>query len=139
MVILPTVLLIKFQPKNMPDNPDENGDFRLSAAEGIGRTGVIIAPLFATIHLDNTYEEIAMSGMIITLILYYFGWIRYFKGGREYELMFSPMAGIPVPLAVTPVLFFLCATLVLHSPYMLAATVVFGIGHIANSMKKRPS
>jgi hypothetical protein len=66
----------------------------------------------------------------LSLGLYYAGWIRFFSHGRDYTLLFKPMIGIPVPMAVSPVVLFLVSSLVLGSPWQAMAATVLGVGHI---------
>lgn len=68
--------------------------------------------------------------MLICLGLYYSGWIRYFAKGRRYPLLFAPLLGIPLPMAVGPVTYFLAASFFLRSPALCGAAVLLGIGHI---------
>ncbi|SEN28855.1 hypothetical protein SAMN04487895_10153 [Paenibacillus sophorae] len=134
LILLPNLMFIRLQPRNGPNQGEEKGNPILSAAEGVGRLGVFIIPIFSSVHIDHSYEVISLIGILISLSLYYIGWIRYFGRGREYNLLFAPMIGIPVPLAVSPVLYFLFASVVLHSVYLFICGVLFAIGHIPNSL-----
>ncbi|AIQ12992.1 hypothetical protein PDUR_14530 [Paenibacillus durus] len=134
LILLPNLMFFRFQPRNGPNQAEEKGSPILSAAEGVGRLGVFIIPIFSSVHIEHSYEVISLIGMIISLLLYYIGWIRYFGRGREYSLLFAPMIGIPVPLAVSPVLYFLFGSVVLHSVYLLICGVILAIGHIPNSL-----
>lgn len=66
---------------------------------------------------------------ILFLILYYTVWIRYFIGGRKLELLGKSFLGIPMPLAVFPVIYFLFAALWLHNYYAFGFMILFGIAH----------
>ncbi|OBZ18516.1 hypothetical protein A8L34_02750 [Bacillus sp. FJAT-27264] len=134
LILLPNLLFFKLEPRNMPSEKNTNLFFTI--AEGIGRFGVILVSLFFIIHLQETYEIIALIGMILSLLLYYFGWGRYFRNDREYKLLYSPMLGIPVPLAISPIIYFLCASVVLHSVYMLIFSVIMAVGHIPSSLRE---
>ena len=136
MVLLPNLIFFRTKPNNPPGQSEQKENTILSAVEGIGRIGVFILPVFFAIHIEETYEVIALLGMIISLAFYYAGWIRYFKNNREYSLLFSPMAGIPVPLAVSPIVFFLFAAIILRSPYLFVAAAILAIGHIPVSLKQ---
>ncbi|MDT3429147.1 hypothetical protein J2Z22_004747 [Paenibacillus forsythiae] len=133
LILLPNLMFIGLQPRNKP-NEEDKGNPIFSVAEAVGRVGVFLIPLFSSIHIDHFYEVISLIGMIVSLSLYYLGWIRYVRGDREYSLLFAPMFGIPVPLAISPVLYFLFAAVVLHSPYLFACGVIFAIGHILSSL-----
>jgi hypothetical protein len=44
--------------------------------------------------------------MLLALAFYYTGWVRYFTRGRTPALLYKPLLGIPLPLAVSPVDYF---------------------------------
>lgn len=67
------------------------------------------------------------------LLLYYITWIRYFAGGRRVALLGRPLLFVPMPLAVFPVLCYLCAALWLQNPVAAALMVLFGAVHITVS------
>ncbi|MFC3746126.1 hypothetical protein [Paenibacillus sp. GCM10012306] len=134
LILLPSLLFFKLEPRNMPS--EKNKKLLYTVAEGVGRVGVIVVPLFFAIHLQETYEIISLVGMVLALLLYYFGWGRYFRNGREYKLLYSPMLGVPVPLAISPIVYFLCASVVLHSVYMLIFSVILAVGHIPSSLRE---
>ena len=69
------------------------------------------------------------------LILYYAVWIRYFVGGREIALLNRAFLLVPMPLAVFPVLYFLCAAVWLHNPPAVILMAIFGAAHLAVSIQ----
>ena len=69
------------------------------------------------------------------LCLYYVVWIRYFAGGRDIALLNRPFLLVPMPLAVFPVLYFLCAALWLHNTPAAVIMLVFGAAHLAVSIQ----
>ena len=69
------------------------------------------------------------------LILYYAVWIRYFMGGREIVLLSRSFLFVPMPLAVFPVLYFLCAAIWLHNLPAAIIMVIFGAAHLAVSLQ----
>ena len=72
---------------------------------------------------------------VLFLLLYYAVWIRYFAGGREIDLLNRPFLLVPMPLAVFPVLYFLCAALWLHNIPAVITMAVFGVAHLIVSFK----
>ncbi|OKP89011.1 hypothetical protein A3842_04900 [Paenibacillus sp. P3E] len=132
MILLPNLLFFKFQPQNMPGETARN--LLLTGSEFIGRMGVITVPLFYSLHVQNGYEVLALVVMLLSLGMYYFGWRRYFMNGRVYRLLFTPLMGVPVPLALSPVLYFLSASVILHSGYLLIFSIILGAGHIPASL-----
>jgi hypothetical protein len=133
MVLLPALILIKTPPRNTPAGKS-GGSALHAAAETAGRLGSFIIPLFFAIRVNEPYEILSLAGMIVSLGFYYSGWIRYWTKGREYKLLFSPMLGIPVPLAVSPCVYFGFSSVVLHSPVFFICGVIFAWGHITSSM-----
>ena len=69
------------------------------------------------------------------LLLYYVVWIRYFTGGRDIALLNRPFLFIPMPLAVFPVLYFLCAALWLHNIPAAILMMIFGAAHLTVSIQ----
>ena len=67
---------------------------------------------------------------------YYAGWVRFFVRRRQHALLFVPMLGMPIPMAVSPVLYFLLSSVVLGSVWQALAAVVLGVGHITVSMRE---
>jgi len=72
--------------------------------------------------------------MGVTLGFYYAGWIRFFVQGRDYALLFKAMLGFPIPMAISPVIYFLFSSLVLRSFYQAIGAAVLGVGHISISI-----
>ncbi|MCL6603649.1 MAG: hypothetical protein K6T94_12295 [Paenibacillus sp.] len=133
-VLLPNLFFFGTPPRNSPTTMDTKENMFFKIAEGIGRLGVFVLPIFSTIHKDKPYEVLAIIGMFVFLLLYYVGWIRYFRKERDYKLLFSPMIGISVPLAISPVLYFISASIVLHSYLFLLSSLILAIGHIPSSL-----
>lgn len=72
---------------------------------------------------------------VLFLVLYYAVWIRYFAGGREINLLNRTFLLVPMPLAVFPVLYFLCAAIWLHNAPAAVIMVVFGAAHLTVSLQ----
>jgi hypothetical protein len=133
LIVLPNLIFIRFPPANPPTRP--NPSLLLDAAETIGRLGVMAVPLFYPMRIHQSYEMISLIVMLTTLLLYCRGWLKYVRSDRDYSRLLTPMLGIPVPMAVFPCLYFLVASVVLHSVLFFVFAAVFAIGHIANSLK----
>ena len=131
LVLLPNLLVVFFPPLEAPPaGGEKSGQERLmGVVERAGQLAAFILPFFYAIEID---EEAIFSLVIMLLALsfYYAGWARYMLGGRKYSLLFKPMLGFPLPMAVCPVIFFLSASFVLHSVYLGAAALVLAAGHI---------
>jgi hypothetical protein len=57
-----------------------------------------------------------------------------FAPGRDYLLLYKPVIGLPVPLAIRPVIYFLFSSLVLGSFYQAIGATVLAVGHISISI-----
>jgi ABC-type glycerol-3-phosphate transport system permease component len=95
--------------------------------------GVFAIPCFYRIQIESTIASVSLVVMALALGGYYLGWLRYVLRGRHFALLFSPMWGIPLPMAVLPVIYFGAASGLLRSWPLAVATVVFAIGHLAVS------
>ena len=131
LVLLPNLLVIIYPPKEAPtkDGPKSRLARAMEIVERIGQVGAFVLPFLYSIEID---EEAIFSLVIMLLALsfYYAGWARYLLGGRKYSLLFKPMLGFPLPMAVCPVIFFLSASFVLQSVFLGAAALVLAAGHI---------
>ena len=89
--------------------------------------------MFYRFSLRTTAGRLALGVMLLALAFYYTGWARYFTTGRNFALLYKPLVGIPLPLAVSPVVYFLAASVALRSVPLAIAAVVFGTAHVAVS------
>ena len=98
-----------------------------------------IAYLFAVTLLVSRDKLGFRSGWLYLaaafLVLYYAVWLRYFMGGREIALLSRSFLFVPMPLAVFPVLYFLCAAIWLHNLPAAIIMVIFGAAHLAVSLQ----
>lgn len=134
-ILLPNLVFFRTKPNHMPEADARGGSVKLlEVFEGIGRIGIFLLPVLYPLSVKASIERLALLGMLLMLGVYYCGWIRYFVRKREYRLLFAPLLQIPVPMALSPVLYFVCASLLLHSPWLCLGTVIFGIGHIPLSL-----
>lgn len=68
--------------------------------------------------------------MVLSLLIYYGCWLRFFVNKRDYALLFKPLWMIPIPMAIMPVIYMFFASSMLDSYLLLIATLIFSIGHI---------
>ncbi|WP_187377827.1 hypothetical protein [Paenibacillus senegalimassiliensis] len=136
VVLLPNFLFWAWPPEGMPSSVQAvQVHLGLKVAEGAGRVGVMVVPLFYGIHMNQSLASLALVIMIIAMLLYSVGWVRYLRQGRRYYWLFAPLWGIPVPMAIMPVLYFLASSLLLESIPMLVSAIILGIGHIPSSLQ----
>jgi hypothetical protein len=82
------------------------------------------------IEAQSTRQVVALVVMVLAFLLYYGGWARYFMRGRSHALLFEPFLGLPLPLAISPIVYFLAASLLFGSWYLSLATMVLAAGHL---------
>lgn len=134
LALLPNLLVVFFPPTTkLTDDPQPN-DTRLrimTVVERIGQVGSFVIPFFYHLTLASVMDAVALAIMIGALALYYAGWIRYLAPGRIEELLYRSLLGIPLPMAVMPVIYFLSASVLLGSIWLMLAAVMLGVGHIS--------
>ena len=133
LVLLPNLLWMLFPPRDQPE--DESGPADglprvMERLEWVGRVAAFVIPFFYRLDAQSARQVAALVVMALALLLYYAGWVRFFTRGRRYALLFEPMLGLPVPMAVSPVVFFLAASVLFGSWYLSLATVILGVGHL---------
>lgn len=133
-ILLPNILFSIFQPVNIPVQSDRPSWWIVIIAfEWIGRLGIFILPLFWEIRFDKN-KLIFLVLMCLMIAIYYIGWARFFLHGREFKLLFEPLFGIPIPMAVSPVLCIFFLGLTQNSWPVVAATIIMSLGHIPESL-----
>jgi hypothetical protein len=144
-VALPNIFFLVFPPKNTPkSNYEKSIFFRIALlSERIGQISIFILPIFYSCDFTEIKGKILLAIMILSLVLYYIGWIRFFVNGREYSRLYSPLLSIPIPLAIFPLIYFACAAIAMKSILPGAATILLAAGHITVSYREfrriRPS
>ena len=103
--------------------------------EQISRMAYLIAIVLLVSRKPIRLQSVWLGLAALFLILYYAVWIRYFAGGREIVLLRRSFLFVPMPLAVFPVLYFLCAAIWLHNIPAAVTMVVFGIAHLTVSIQ----
>ena len=83
--------------------------------------------------LDWGSEQLCLA--LTFLALYYAVWLRYFAQGRRVEWLEKPLGFVPMPLAVFPVLYYLCAAIWLGNFPAAGLMCVFGAAHLTVSFQ----
>lgn len=137
-VLIPNLLWLIFPPKDAAPSGSEGPSRRsvLQPLEAVARAAVFAVPFFYSVGPLDVLTALAFAFMGISLAVYYLGWIRYFLGGRRYRHLWMPLAGIPVPLAVAPTVYFLCASVALGSWPLAAASILLAFTHIPLSLRE---
>lgn len=134
LIMLPNILSLIFPPVHIPQQPPRPSYWTIViVTEWIGRLGIMILPLFWKIKFDKSNAVfLILAGLM--LALYYVCWMRFFLTGREFITQFSPLFGIPVPLAIFPLLSVLFVGIAQGSWPVIAAAVIMSAGHIPESL-----
>jgi len=136
LILWPNLLWLFFPPKDAPGKAQEQADGRFPVIlEWIGRLGVFVIPVFYAIEVESTVQVISLGIMAVALLVYYSGWTRYFFRGRLYALLFTPLLGLPISLAISPVLYFAAASFLLASWPLALATALLGATHMPISYR----
>jgi hypothetical protein len=133
-VLLPNILFLLRPPVATdlpPGGPQESQ--LLTGLERIGQIGTFGLPFFYPVHVVSSSDRLALLLMGCALAVYYVGWARYVAEGRHERLFYAPLLGIPLPMAVMPVVYFAVASYLLGSVWLALAVAVFAVGHIGVS------
>jgi len=122
---------------SLPESPIHGFVRILSLIEAGGRGAVMVIPCFLKIRIVPGMNEVLLltiSGL--ALAIYYWGWARYFIGGRSAALLFCKLGFLPVPLAVVPIVYFLVFSILTQSAVLGVVSALFGGAHIYLSIQK---
>ena len=103
--------------------------------EQISRIAYLFAVTLLVSREPLSFRSVWFSLAAVFLVLYYAVWLRYFMGGREIALLSRSFLFVPMPLAVFPVLYFLCAAIWLHNLPAAIIMVIFGAAHLTVSIQ----
>ena len=107
----------------------------IEIVEQISRIAYLFAVTLLVSRETLSFRSVWFSLAAVFLVLYYAVWLRYFMGGREIALLSRSFLFVPMPLAVFPVLYFLCAAIWLHNLPAAIIMVIFGAAHLAVSLQ----
>jgi hypothetical protein len=134
LVLVPNLIFFKFLPAESSAKPQRGAKSSvmklMEYLERIGQVGVFAIPFIYQTSIQTVLQKISLSVMIVFLLVYYVAWLRFFLKGRQYVLLYSPLIGLPLPMAVSPIAYFLAASFFLSSWFLGAFAVVLAIGHI---------
>ena len=133
LVLIPNLMYALKPPLNTPSNPPKE-PIVLVVLERIGLAGCLITPAFYPVDIVGTFGIIAVTGMGLMLVTYYYCWLRYFRYNRNYPWLFAPLSVIPVPLAISPVLYFMLSSIIFGSIPMFLSSLVLASGHMPVSL-----
>ena len=107
----------------------------IEIVEQISRIAYLAAITLLVSREPIQFRSVWLWLAALFLILYYAVWIRYFVGGREIALLNRAFLFVPMPLAVFPVLYLLCAAVWLHNLPAVILMTIFGAAHLTVSIQ----
>ncbi len=130
MLFVPNIIWAKHQPKDY-DRYAKNENKILLAMERIGEVLVsCLVLIFSDFNVRRTWWLLWLIAALIMMILYEVFWIRYFKSSKTMSDFYSSILGIPVAGATLPVIAVLLIAVYGRNPFLFAAGIILGIGHI---------
>lgn len=135
LVLLPLLpnLLFFLQPAPAATTNLKDGGLFVNILEHGGRIVFYILMVTLTYKKADKNQAILLTIMAACLIIYFLLWARYFVKGREFSLLFDQVLGIPIPMALFPILFYLLSAIYLGNMPACLALILFAFGHIINS------
>jgi|NGEPerStandDraft_6_1074524.scaffolds.fasta_scaffold07871_3 hypothetical protein len=130
-MLAPSLLLFAFPPVDAAASSSVAVPRLVVVLEAVGRAAcLVIPPISASFqHPIDVWFVLAALCFISYLAL----WGRYLARGRRTALLSRPWAGIPIPLAVFPVLTFAFGAAWGRSSWLAGATLLLALGHVTGS------
>ena len=135
-VLAPNLVFLAFPPKSVAKCGKAEDSALFTVIERVGQVSAFVLPLLFPLSFSGTSTLVAWLAMGMLLVSYYALWVRFFAGNRDYALLFRPALGVPAPMAIAPVLYFLLSPLVLGSVWQAIAASILGVGHITTSIRE---
>ena len=135
-IILPNLLVVFYPPNVTLANVSVRVDGLsqvMNIFERVGQIGSFTIPFFYQLKCSTNLETTMLIIMSGALVLYYAGWTQYLVKGRNEVLFYKSMLGIPLPMAIMPVVYFISASVLLRSGWLLISAILLGTGHITIS------
>ena len=131
MLFIPNFMWTKNKPVGY-DGLTKNENRILLALERVGEAAVTALMLiFSSNDVRGVDGRLAwLAAAFVLMVLYEIFWIRYFRSEKTMKDFYGSLLGIPVPGATLPVIAVLLVAVYGKNPYLFAAGVILGIGHI---------
>ncbi len=133
LLLLPNAFFLLLSPRNVPPETDGQRQLKvtiLETIEKLGQIGSFVLPFFYAFRFGSMLDMISFIVYGALMVFYYAGWMRYIVTGRQFRMLFAPMAGVPIPMAIAPVLAVLVVALNFHAWPLAVAALILGAGHI---------
>jgi hypothetical protein len=136
-ILLPNLLYLVRPPAGAPaEAPRESRLPKgMEAVERLGQAGCFLLPFFYPLPALREASIDALALLLMALTFYYAGWLRYALKGSRSILLYAPLLGVPLPMAIAPVVYFAAAAILLSSWPLAAATALLAVGHLSVSQR----
>jgi len=129
MIQVPNIMWARRKPMGY----DPSGENKVLLI--IERSGQVLCTAAVLIFSDTNPQrwELWIAWLFasaLLMIVYECFWIRYFRGGCTLKDFYRPLFGVPAPGATLPVAAFLLLGIYGRLIWLIAASVILGIGHI---------
>jgi hypothetical protein len=131
-ILLPNILILLLPPREVPPQSEPKPGLMgmMEIIERIGQVGVFLIPFFYPLPALRETSVDALAVMVLALLFYYSAWVRYATKGHRFLLLYAPFLRVPLPLALSPLLYFGAASVFLSSWPLAAATALLAAGHL---------
>jgi len=134
IVLLPNLFALIYPPLDSDNKKDihkEHTKYRImEILERVGQISSFVLPFLYTIDGSMLLNrKFIVIGMMICILVYYFCWIRFLVE-RKREYFYKKILIIPLPMALTPILYFVMSALLFESKYLLVGSILLAVGHI---------
>ncbi len=132
LVLLPNLLMLTLPPEAVPPSTikmDQRARI-MEAIERIGQVGSFVIPFFYRLPALREASVDALAVMALSLGFYYSCWARYALKGHRFVLLFAPLLGVPLPMAISPVIYFAAAAVFLGAWPLAVAAALLAAGHL---------
>lgn len=130
-ILLPNLLYLLMPPREVPQEVKHDGVVgKLTIIERIGQAGAFLIPFFYPLPALRETSVDALAVMVLALLFYYSGWVRYATKGHRFLLLYAPFLGVPLPMAISPVVYYGAAAVFFSSWPLAAAAALLAAGHI---------
>lgn len=131
MLFVPNILWTKHKPKDY-DKYSKKESKLLLALERIGEvlvSGLVL--IFSDFNVQGFNPWLVwLIAAFALMVLYEVFWLRYFRSEQTMKDFYSSLLGVPVPGATLPVVAVLLLAVYGRNPFLFAAGIILGIGHI---------
>lgn len=133
LIMIPNIIYFIMPPTDIPESLGSRIKL-IESIENISRIFSFILLLFLSKNQNPNLKSPWVLAMFIFLILYFILWGRYFYEGGSYATLGKSFLGIPAPMIIFPVCYFICAAFWLDCFPAVIALIVFGVFHALSVM-----